>query len=327
MFRYTLRTDAGMEAEVLTYGGTLRALRMPVDGALRDLVLGYDDVAGYERGESYLGALVVRVANRIGRAHFTLDGEECRLAANSGPNCLHGGLRGFDRKLWEGQEEGGALVLTYTSPAGEEDFPGTLAVRVTYTLGEDGALSIDFRAETDAPTPVSLTNHSYFNLKGEGTVEDHVVEIAADYVSENDGDGLPTGKLLAVGGTPFDLREPRALADGLAQGHAQLSLAGGYDHNFILKSQMDGVLRPAATVEAGGLRMTCLTTQPGLQLYTGNFLHSEADKDGRTHTARSGLCLETQNWPDAVNHSDAPNSILRPGEIYHQRTIYRFQER
>lgn len=324
VFSYTLRSPSGMTAEILTYGGVLRSLRVPVAGEERDVVLGFDDVAGYERDSAYLGALVGRVANRIGGGSFTLDGRTYALPVNNGPNCLHGGSSGFDRKLWQAEETPGGLKLSYTSADGEEGFPGNLTVRVTYALGEDQSLSIDYRAESDAPTPVSLTNHSYFNLKGGGDIEDHVVQVEADYFSENDANGLPTGTLLAVGGTPFDLREPKALSRGFAQGHPQLTLAGGYDHNFILKSGMDGVLRTAASAECGGLRMECLTTQPGLQLYTGNFLTGAAGKGGQVYVRRSGLCLETQNWPDAVNHPDFPSPILRPGEVYRHRTVYRF---
>lgn len=324
VFSYTLRSAAGMTAEILTYGGVLRSLRVPVAGEERDVVLGFDDVAGYERDSAYLGALVGRVANRIGGGSFALDGRTYALPVNNGPNCLHGGSSGFDRKLWQAEEAPGGLILSYTSADGEEGFPGNLKVRVTYALGEDHSLSIDYRAESDAPTPVSLTSHSYFNLKGGGDVGDHVVQVEADYFNENDAHGLPTGTLLAVGGTPFDLREPKALSAGFAQGHPQLALAGGYDHNFILKSGMDGVLRPAASAQCGGLRMECLTTQPGLQLYTGNFLTGAAGKGGQVYVRRSGLCLETQNWPDAVNHPDFPSPILRPGEVYRHRTVYRF---
>ena len=325
---WTLTNENGMSAEILTYGGTLRALHVPVGGVTRDVVLGFDGLAGYEAQTAYIGALVGRVANRIGSARFALDGREYRLSANSGPNCLHGGTHGFDKKNWAAELADGALTLSYVSPDGEEGFPGTLTVRVTYTLGEDNALSIDYRAQSNAPTVVSMTNHSYFNLNGAGagTVEDHRVQIIADRYNECDADVLATGNLLAVGDSPFDLREPKLLGHGLTQDHPQLVLAGGYDHNFVLKSGMDGVLRSAAVAACGGLRMECLTTQPGIQLYTGNFLTELEGKGGKSYGPRSALCLETQNWPDAIHHPHFPSPILRPGEVYRQRTVYRFTE-
>ncbi len=323
---WTLRNRSGMTAEILTYGGILRALHVPVASITRNVVLGFDDMAGYEGQTAYIGALVGRVANRIGSARFALDAQEYSLPVNGGPNCLHGGLSGFDKKVWSAEDVDGALMLSYTSPAGEEGFPGTLKVQVIYTLGEDDSIRIDYRAESDAPTVVNLTNHSYFNLKGAGagTIEDHEVQIEADYITESDSNSLPTGRLLPVEGTPFDLRQPKPLAEGIAQGHPQLVMAGGYDHNFVLKRRIDAELRSAATVICGGLRLECRTTQPGLQLYTGNFL-DEAAVDGRPlFPKRAALCLETQNWPDAPNRPDFPSPVLRPGDVYQQTTIYRF---
>jgi aldose 1-epimerase len=323
---WTLRNRRGMSAEILTYGGILRTLSVPAAGTLRDVVLGFDNIAGYEGNADYIGAAIGRVANRIGSARFTLDAADYSLPVNSGPNCLHGGPAAFDKKVWSARPSGGALVLSFISPAGESGFPGELNVQLTYSLGEDNAIIIDYRATCDAPTIINLTNHSYFNLKGagEGTVEDHKIQINADHFTETDAHALPTGTLVPVAGTPFDLRTPRVLSDGLAQGHPQLILAGGYDHNFILKNQLDGTLRSAAVVTCGGLRMECQTTQPGLQLYTGNFLSASGGKGRKDYCKHSGLCLETQNWPDAINHAHFPSPVLRPGEVYHQKTIYRF---
>ncbi|SBW10898.1 Aldose 1-epimerase [uncultured Eubacteriales bacterium] len=325
---WTLTNDAGMSAEILTYGGILRTLTVPVAGRTRDVVLGFDDMAGYEGQDAYIGAVVGRVANRIGGARFTLDGKEYPLPANRPPNCLHGGVHGFNEKVWAAETQDDALVLSLTSPDGEEGFPGTLRVKVIYALGEDNSLSIEYVAEADAPTPVNLTNHSYFNLKGagSGTAEDHVVQIFADRINENNDVGVPTGWLMDVEGTPFDLREGRPLAEGLADDHPQMVGGGGYDRNYIMKTSIDGALQRAAVAECAGLRMECLTTQPGLQIYTANYLATMTGKGGKAYTRRSALCLETQNWPDAVNHRDFPTSILRPGQTYHQTTIYRFTE-
>ncbi|HWS42932.1 MAG TPA: aldose epimerase family protein [Pseudoflavonifractor sp.] len=325
---WTLTNDSGMSAEILTYGGILRALTVPAADGPRDVVLGFDDMAGYEGQDAYIGAVVGRVANRIGGARFMLDGREYRPSANRAPNCLHGGFHGFNEKIWAAGTQDDALVLSLTSPDGEEGFPGTLRVKVIYTLGEDNSLTIEYLAECDAPTVVNLTNHSYFNLKGagSGTAEDHMVRILADQFNETDGAGIPTGRLLDVEGTPFDLREGKRLEEGLASDHPQLVGGGGYDRNFILKSGFDGVLKRAAAVECAGLRMECFTTQPGLQLYTANYLDTMSGKGGRTYERRCALCLETQNWPDAVNHPDFPNAILRPGQTYLQTTVYRFTE-
>lgn len=323
---WTLTNENGMSAEVLTYGGILRALTVPVGEEKRDVVLGFDDMAGYESQDCYIGALVGRVANRIGDARFTLDGKEYALPRNSGPNCLHGGVHGFNEKIWAAEIQGEALVLTCTSPDGEEGFPGTLRVKVVYTLTDDNALSIDYFAESDAATLVNLTNHSYFNLKGAGvgTIEEHKVQIFADYITENNSDSVPTGILINVEGTPFDLRQPKPLAPGLGDDHPQIVAGAGYDHNFILKNRIDSVLERAAVVECDGLRMECHTTQPGMQLYTANYLSGQVGKGGLPYPRRSALCLETQNWPDAVNHPDFPTPILRPGQTYRQTTVFRF---
>ncbi len=325
---WTLTNDNGMSAEILTYGGILRALTVPVGDGFRDVVLGFDDMAGYESQDTYIGALVGRVANRIGSARFTLDGKEYALPENANRSCLHGGVHGFNEKLWAAELAGERLVLTYVSPDGEEGFPGTLQTQVTYQLTEDNALIIEYTAESDAPTLVNLTNHSYFNLKGAGvgTVEEHSVQIFADYMNENSAFGVPTGTLIHVGGTPFDLREPKLLSLGFPSDHPQMVNGAGYDHNFILKNCIDLALQPAAVAQCDGLRMECSTTQPGIQFYTANYLDGAVGKGGLTYPRRSAFCLETQNWPDAVNHPDFPSPILRPGQIYRQTTVYKFTE-
>lgn len=324
---WTLDNHNGMTAEILTYGGILRTLTVPSPTGPRDVVLGLDTVADYEANPGpHLGALVGRVAGRIKDAFFTLGGKEYRLTANAAPNCLHGGERGYAKRVWQAGAVDGRLVLTYFSPDGEEHFPGNLKVKVVYALTADNALTIEYFAETDAETIVNLTNHSYFNLSGHGagSVGNHTAQFFADYITENGPGKVPSGAIVGVGGTPFDLREPRALAPGLGGGHPQIAAAGGYDHNFVLKSRLDGVLETAAVIEADGLRMECETTQPGVQFYTANFLDVPRGKDGAAYGVHSGLCLETQGWPDAVHHPDFPSPVLKPGEVYHHLTVYRF---
>ena len=246
-------------------GGTVRTLTVPGrSGAAVDVALGFDSLEDYRRQDKYLGALVGRVANRIGGASFDLNGAHYPLAANNGPNCLHGGLRGFDRAVWEAREENGALVLKLSSPDGEEGFPGNLEVQVTYSLSEDGTLTLDYQARSDRDTLCNLTNHSYFNLLGHahGSLEGQKLQILADAITEMDENSTPTGTILPVEGTPFDLREPVELTKGLAMDHPQLKLGNGYDHNFVLHHQSCGPLKLAARATGGGLCLECRTTQP-----------------------------------------------------------------
>ena len=324
---WTLRAG-GYAAQVLTYGGILRSLTVPAPGGSRDIVLGCETLEDYERQDKYLGALVGRVANRIGGAAFELNGKSYPLAANSGPNCLHGGVRGFNQAVWQAREVDGALVLTHVSPDGDEGFPGALEVRVTYSLTADGVLMLDYWAKSDADTLCNLTNHSYFNLLGHraGTLAGQSVQILADAITETDGDSTPTGSLLPVEGTPFDLRRPRDFLAGLAMDHPQLKLGNGYDHNFALRTVPASPLAPAARVTGGGLALECLTTQPGLQLYTANYLDGTPGKDGASYGPRSAFCLETQGWPDAVHHGNFPSLVLRAGELYRHRTVYRVEK-
>lgn len=310
---WTLDNHNGMTAEILTYGGILRTLTVPSPTGPRDVVLGLDTVADYEANPGpHLGALVGRVAGRIKDAFFTLGGKEYRLTANAAPNCLHGGERGYAKRVWQAGAVDGRLVLTYFSPDGEEHFPGNLKVKVVYALTADNALTIEYFAETDAETIVNLTNHSYFNLSGHGagSVGNHTAQFFADYITENGPGKVPSGAIVGVGGTPFDLREPRALAPGLAGGHPQIAAAGGYDHNFVLKSRLDGVLETAAVIEADGLRMECETTQPGVQFYTANFLDVPRGKDGAAYGVHSGLCLDDRAGPtpSTIRTSPPPSS-------------------
>ena len=308
-------------AKILTYGGILRSF-MVED---RDVVLGCDTLADYEKQDKYFGALVGRVANRIGGASFDLNGVHYPLAANNGPNCLHGGVHGFHEAVWEAAVREGKLVLSHTSPDGEEGFPGTLEVRVSYDLTADGVLSLDYWARSDKDTLCNLTNHSYFNLMGHnfGSLEGQRVQVYASAITENDANSTPTGSLLAVEGTPFDLRFPREFLQGLAMQHPQLTLGNGYDHNFVLRTQPEAPLGLAARVMGGGLCLECYTTQCGLQLYTANYLDGVPGKDGAVYGPRSAFCLETQGWPDAIHHQGFPSPILRAGEEYRHTTTYR----
>ena len=323
---WTLTNDHGVSAEILTYGGILRALRVPTPTGLRDVVLGFDTLADYEKQDKYIGALVGRVANRIGGASFQLNGKTYTLAVNNGPNCNHGGIHGFHEKVWSAcANSEGELILTCTSPDGEEGFPGTLQVDVSYDLTADGALTLDYWAKSDQDTLCNLTNHSYFNLMGHahGSLEGQRIQVYASAITENDPDSTPTGALLAVDGTPFDLRIPREFLQGLAMEHPQLTLGNGYDHNFVLRTQPVSPLGLAARVTGGGLCLECYTTQPGLQLYTANYLDGNPGKDGAVYGPRSAFCLETQGWPDAIHHSAFPSPILRAGEEYRHTTVYR----
>lgn len=311
--------------QVLTYGGILRSFCVPAAEGSRDIVLGCETLEEYEAQDRYFGALIGRVANRIGGACFDLNGKHYPLAANNGPNCLHGGLRGFDRAVWEAREEDGSLVLTLYSPDGEEGFPGALEVQVTYSLTEDGTLTLDYQARSDQDTLCNLTNHSYFNLLGHahGSLGDQKIQILADAITEMDENSTPTGTILPVEGTPFDLREPVEIGKGLAMDHIQLKMGNGYDHNFVLHHQPKGPMKLAARATGGGLCLECRTTQPGIQFYTANFLEGDAGKGGACYGFRSAYCLETQIWPDAIHHSNFPSVVLRGGENYHHTTTYR----
>ena len=311
--------------QVLTYGGILRSFCVPAAEGSRDIVLGCETLEEYEAQDRYFGALIGRVANRIGGACFDLNGKHYPLAANNGPNCLHGGLRGFDWAVWEAREEDGSLVLTLYSPDGEEGFPGTLEVQVTYSLTEDGTLTLDYQARSDQDTLCNLTNHSYFNLLGHahGSLGDQKIQILADAITEMDENSTPTGTILPVEGTPFDLREPVEIGKGLAMDHIQLKMGNGYDHNFVLHHQPKGPMKLAARATGGGLCLECWTTQPGIQFYTANFLEGDAGKGGACYGFRSAYCLETQIWPDAIHHSNFPSVVLRGGENYHHTTTYR----
>lgn len=330
---YTLNNSKGVEVAITTYGGIVVSLKVPDRaGQLADVVLGFDSLDGYLKGHPYFGAIIGRYGNRIAKGRFTLGGVQYKLAQNNGENHLHGGIQGFDKAVWQAKEvtaaEGPGLELSYVSKDGEEGYPGNLSVTVTYTLTEDNELKIDYTATTDQPTVLNLTNHSYFNLagQGEGDILAHQVVINAGRFTPVDAGLIPTGALRSVEGTPFDFLQPHAIGERINAPDEQLKLGGGYDHNFVLDGQ-PGTLRPAARVAepASGRVLEVLTTEPGIQFYTGNFLDGTLrGKAAKLYQHRYGFCLETQHFPDSPNKPDFPSTVLKPGERYQTTTVYRF---
>jgi len=327
---FTLSNNQGFEASIINYGGIIVALNVPDrSGKIDDMVLGHDSLEGYLNRSRYFGALVGRYANRIAHGQFRLNGVEYKLPTNNGTNHLHGGLRGFDKVVWNASANTDALQLTYISRDGEEGYPGTLTVIVNYSLTDANELRIEYFATTDKETIINLTNHSYFNLAGAGTVLDHTVTIHAEAFTPIDDTLIPTGELRAVAGTPMDFNSATAIGARINADDEQLRNAGGYDHNFVLRNG-DQKLRVAAEVyEPGSGRLLRVsTTQPGMQFYSGNFLDgSIVGKNGRAYGKHSGFCLETQHFPDSPNHSNFPSTVLRPREQYHHVTVFKFSVR
>ncbi len=331
---YTLKNSHGIEARIMTYGASIVSLKTPDrNGHLQNIVLGFSTLDPYLAGVPYYGATVGRYANRIARARFALDGKTYALNANDGPNSLHGGARGFDKRIWRATVDTAhnSIALTYMSADGEEGFPGQLTARVTYRLHEDDSLSIEYAATTTAPTPLNLANHSYFNLSGEPsrTILEHTLSINADKFTPVDATLIPTGELRPVAGTPFDFRAEAVIGSRIDADDAQLQLGHGYDHNWVLNAKRGEALRFAARLSdpASGRVLEVFTTQPGLQFYSGNFMDGKPAGRGSVYNHRTGLCLETQHFPDAPNQAAFPNTILRPGETYSQRTVLRFSTR
>lgn len=327
----TLTNAAGMEVEVLNYGGIVKSIRVPDrHGKFADVVLGYDSMEGYATNPPYLGALIGRYANRIAKAQFTLDGKTYKLAANNNGNSLHGGLKGFDKAVWHAEpfEKGGdtGVVLTHTSPDGEEGYPGTLSLRVTYTLTKSNELMLDYTATTDKPTVVNLTHHDYFNLAGEGSgnVLAHVLMINADRYSPVDANMIPQAKPASVAGTPFDFRKPTPIGARIDADDTQLKYGNGYDHNFIINHKGNDLALAARVEEPkSGRVLEVRTTEPGVQLYTANFLDT-VGKSGHAYKKHDAFCLETQHFPDSPNHPTFPTTTLRPGQTFHSTTVYAF---
>jgi len=330
--QYILTNANGMTAKIITYGAILTELDVPDrDGKLGDVVLGFDNLKDYLERNPHFGATTGRVANRIAKGKFTLDGKEYTLAVNNGPNSLHGGLKGFDKRVWKAGAKptpnGTAVELSYVSKDGEEGYPGDLNVTVTYTLTNDNALRIDYTATTDKATPVNLTNHSYFNLAGpkSGDILGHELMIAAERYTPTDDTQIPTGEIKPVKDTPLDFTTPRRIGDRIDQ--FKSSPGGGYDHNFVLNSggkEEPGFAARVSEPKTGRI-MEMYTTEPGVQFYTGNYLDGKlTGRGGVVYKKHAGFCLEAQHFPDSVHHNNFPSIILKPGETYHQTTIYKF---
>jgi aldose 1-epimerase len=330
---YTLKNGQGMEAKIITYGGIVVSLRVPDRaGALDDVVLGYDSLSSYVAANPYFGALIGRYGNRIANGEFTLDGVRYALAKNDGVNHLHGGLRGFDKVVWKAEPvtrpDGEALVLTYISKDGEEGYPGTLYVQVTYVVTDSNELRIEYSATSDRATHVNLTHHSYFHLggAGRGDILSHVLMIRADQFTPVRQGLIPTGELRDVTGTPLDFRKPTPIGARIGADDEQLRLGLGYDHNWVL-NKMDNSLALAARVTepVSGRVMEVYTQEPGLQFYSGNFLNgTNIGKRGIAYQYRWGFCLESQHFPDSPNNPQFPSTLLEPGRRYQTTTVYRF---
>jgi len=323
---YTLKNKNGMEVKITNYGGIITAILVPdKDGKLDDIALGFNNLDDYLKPNPYFGAIVGRYGNRIADAKFSIDNKEYQLAANNGKNSLHGGVRGFDKHIWDAKKTQTGISLSRVSPDMEEGFPGNLSVTVDYALSDDNTITISYQAVTDIPTICNLTNHTYFNLAGEGSgsIADHQLSINADNYNPVNQSLIPTG-ISAVKDTPFDFTIMKKIGDNINDDHLQIKNGGGYDHNWVLN---DGNgQKPAATVieQLTGRKMEVFTTEPGVQFYTGNFLKDIKGKSGKTYNKRSGFCLETQHFPDSPNQPDFPSTILRPGDQYVSQTSYKF---
>ena len=323
---YTLTNAHGLKARVMTWGADLVEMRVPDRaGELADITLGFDKLDSYLTRHPYFGTTTGRYANRIAKGKFTLDGKTYTLATNNGPNALHGGLKGFDLRNWKGEAVPNGVRFSYTSSDGEEGYPGTMKVAVTYTLNDQDELRLDYEATTDKSTVVNLTNHAYWNLKGagEGDILDHMLAIRASKYTVFDETSIPTGKIEPVAGTPLDFTKPKAVGQDFAKLPGD---PGGYDHNYVLDKPKADALSPAAAVfePKSGRLMEISTTEPGVQFYTGNHLSNVSGKGGKTYAKNGALCLETQHYPDSPNHPEFPSTVLRPGETFRSSTVYRF---
>ncbi len=332
---YTLTNAKGMKAQITNYGAIVTSLTAPdKNGKMDDIVLGYDNLEGYIGNTTYFGAIVGRYGNRIGKGKFTIDGKEYSVTVNDGANSLHGGKKGFNKVVWQSEKvenpDGVGVKLTYLSKDGEEGYPGNLKSTVTYLLTNNNELRIDYEATTDKPTVVNLTHHGYFNLTGvQNDILGHELKINADKITPVDSGLIPTGQLANVEGTPFDFRKSTAIGARINADNEQLKFGKGYDHNWVLNTNGD---LKAVAVElyepTTGRLMTVSTTEPGVQFYSGNFLDGTiTGKGGKVYKLRSGLCLETQHYPDSPNKPNFPSTLLKPGQTYKSTTIYKFTTR
>ena len=330
---YTLTNSQGMEVRAMTYGGIIVSLRVPdKTGKFEDVVLGHDALDGYLVNPPYFGVIVGRYANRIGNATFTLDGVKYTLAKNDGPNSLHGGVNGFNKQVWEAKTfkdaTGVGVAFTYLSKDGEEGYPGNLKVKVSYVLTDENQLVIDYEATTDKATPLNLSQHSYFNLAGEGNgdILGHHLMLNADRFTPVDKTLIPTGEIRPVQGTPLDFTQPTAIGARINDNYEQLVVGRGYDHNFVINRKEDGLILAARVHEpTSGRVLEVFTTEPAVQFYSGNFLDGTiTGKHGHVYKQRNGFCLETQHYPDSPNHPDFPSTILRPGATFHSQTVFKF---
>ena len=328
----TLANKNGVEVRAITYGGIITSITTPDRaGAMGDIVLGFDSIDGYLGGHPYFGAIIGRYGNRIAKGRFTIDSHQYTLATNNGPNHLHGGIKGFDKQVWSakilpltaGQS---GVAFSYTSADGEEGYPGQLIVEVTYTLNDRNELVVDYLARTDQATHVNLTQHSYFNLAGEGDILGHEMTINADRFTPVDATLIPTGEIATVEGTPFDFRKSTVIGARIDAPHPQLKNGTGYDHNWVLNKSGEGPQHAARVVEpTSGRTLDVSTTEPGMQFYAGNFLDGKLiGKGGQSYGRRSGFCLETQHFPDSPNQSNFPTTLVKPGQEYKSRTVFTF---
>ncbi len=334
VFLYTLKNAAGMEVKITNYGGTVESIKVKDrNGKFGDVVLGFSNLDGYtsKLNTAYFGALIGRYGNRIAKGTFSLDGRTYHIPINDGPNALHGGTVGFNKRVWDAKDvsdaDGPALELHYLSPDGDQGFPGNLNVTVRYSIDRDNGLHIDYTAATDKDTVLNLTNHSYFNLIGAGsaTILTHKLMIDADRFTPVNSTLIPTGKLESVAKTPFDFRKATDIGARISARSQQLTFAKGYDQNFVLNHPGDlGHVAAMVQEPKSGRVLKVYTTQPGLQFYSGNFLEGNIRGIGGVYRHRSALCLETQHFPDSPNHPNFPTTVLHPGEQFHQTTIYRF---
>ncbi len=327
---FLLENDNGIKVYITNYGARIVALYTPDRyGQFADIVLGFNNIDDYINDKMYLGCIVGRYANRINKGKFSLEGKEYNLYLNDGNNTLHGGKKGFDKKVWDAHQKGNSLILTYLSPDGEEGYPGNLSVKLTYTLTDNNELRMEYEAETDKTTIINLSHHSYFNLKGEGdtTILDHQLLAIADYFTPVNSELIPTGEITPVPGTPFDFNPRKQIGQDIGMADEQMTYGGGYDHNCIINKKTPDTLALAVVLqeETSGRVMEIHTTEPGFQFYSGNFMDgSVKGKSGKPYYKRSALAIEPQHFPDSPNHPEFPSTVLKPGEKYRQLSVLKF---